>query len=206
MARGILGKKLGMTQIFDESGKSIPVTLLEAGPCFVTQVKTIEKDQYEAVQLAFGDTREKLLTKAEVGHLKKTGVSPKREIQEFRGFDRELEPGQEIRADIFEVGEKVKVTGIGKGKGFQGGIKRHGFASGRETHGSHFHRSPGSLGSTSTPGRVFKGRKLPGQMGGRISATVNLQVVKIDAQNNILAIKGSLPGPRTGIVRVEVMK
>ena len=206
MARGILGKKLGMTQIFDESGKSIPVTLLEAGPCFVTQVKTIEKDQYEAVQLAFGDTREKLLTKAEVGHLKKTGVSPKREIQEFRGFDRELEPGQEIRADIFEVGEKVKVTGIGKGKGFQGGIKSHGFASGHETHGSHFHRSPGSLGSTSTPGRVFKGRKLPGQMGGRISATVNLQVVKIDAQNNILAIKGSLPGPRTGIVRVEVMK
>ena len=204
--RGILGKKLGMTQIFDENGQSVPVTILAAGPCFVSQVKTVEKDQYEAVQLAFDETREKLLPKSEIGHLKKAGLAGMRTLAEFRGFDREVQPGQEIRADIFEVGEKVKVTGVSKGKGFGGVIKRHGFKSGRATHGSHFHRSPGSLGATSTPGRVFKGRKLPGQTGNRISSTMNLQVMKVDAVNNLILIKGALPGPRTTMVRVETMK
>ncbi len=206
MARGMLGKKLGMTQVFDETGKSIPVTILEAGPCFVTQVKTFEKEKYSAVQLAFEAVREKSLSKPELGHLKKVGVGPMRNLAEFRDFGREFTTGAEVRADIFEVGELVKVTGYNKGKGFQGGIKRHNFHSGRATHGSHFHRAPGSLGSTSTPGRVFKGRKLPGHMGHEWSAALNLQVVKVDAANNLLLIKGALPGPRKGIVRVEVMK
>lgn len=205
--KGILGKKLGMTQVFDENGQSVPVTILQAGPCFVSQVKTVDKDRYDAVQLAFGPAREKVLSKAEVGHLKKSGLEPMRELAEFRGWNGgEVQAGQEIRADIFEVGEKVKVTGVSKGKGFQGGIKRHGFKSGRATHGSHFHRAPGSLGATSTPGRVFKGRKLPGHAGSRISSAVNLTVVKIDTENNLLLIKGALPGPRTAVVRVEGMK
>lgn len=203
MAKGIIAKKLGMTRIFNEDGVSVPVTVLQAGPCRVLQVKTPERDSYSAVQLGFNPVRAMLLTKAERGHQK--GVErPYRLLREFRDAG-EYEVGQEVKADVFEKGETVKVTGVSKGKGFQGVIKRHGFGGGRATHGSGFHRAPGSMNASSYPSRVFKGKKLPGHTGARQVTTSHLKVVQVDAQESLIFIKGAVPGPRTGFVRIEAM-
>ncbi len=206
MARGIIAKKIGMTQIFDADGKVVPVTVLQAGPCTVTRVKTDETDGYKAVQLGFQSVREKLLTKPRLGHLKKAGLPVLRILREFRNVEGEFQSGQEVRADIFQSGDMVKVSGISKGKGYQGVIKRHGFHGGRMTHGSKFHRAPGSTSANTFPARVFKGKKMPGHAGARMTTTTNLEVAHVDLQNNLLMIKGSVPGPRTAIVTVEAMK
>ena len=201
MKKGILAKKIGMTQIFDENGLLIPVTVLEAGPCFVTQVKTAENDGYEAVQVGFGEIREKLVNKPEKGHLTKAGTPNLRFIKEFK-FDNaaEYELGQEIRADIFEVGDRIDVTGKSKGKGFQGAIKRHGQSRGPMAHGSKYHRHAGSNGACSDPSKVFKGKKMPGQMGAVKVTVQNLEIVRIDAEDNIILVKGAVPGPKKATV------
>lgn len=203
MARGLIAKKLGMTRLFDEGGASIPVTVLEAGPCRVLQVKTQEKDQYSAVQLGFDPVRPALISKAERGHQKDV-EQPYRILKEFRDAG-DYEVGQEVRADIFEKGARVKVTGTSKGKGFAGAIKRHGFGGGRKTHGSGFHRAPGSLNASAYPSRVFKGKKLPGHKGARQVTATHLTVMDVDAQQGLIFIKGSIPGPRTGYVKIEAM-
>ncbi len=201
MKKGILAKKIGMTQIFDENGLLIPVTVLEAGPCFVTQVKTVENDGYGAVQVGFGDIREKLVNKPDKGHLTKAGTPNLRFIKEFK-FDNsaEYEPGQEIKADIFEVGDRIDVTGKSKGKGFQGAIKRHGQSRGPMAHGSKYHRHAGSNGACSDPSKVFKGKKMPGQMGAVKVTVQNLEIVRIDAEDNIILVKGAVPGPKKATV------
>lgn len=201
MKKAILAKKIGMTQIFAEDGVLTPVTVLEAGPCVVTQVKTVENDGYEAVQVGFGEIREKLVNKPETGHFKKAGVEVKRELKEFR-FENasEYEVGAEIKADIFEAGDKIDATAISKGKGFQGAIKRHGQSRGPMKHGSKFHRHAGSNGAASDPSKVFKGKKMPGQMG-HVKVTVqNLEVVRVDVENNVILVKGSVPGPKKSVV------
>mgnify|MGYP001796419897 CR=1 FL=1 len=203
MAKVIIAKKLGMTRIFNDAGESIAVTVLQAGPCRVLQVKTPENDSYSAVQLGFNPVRASLVSRAERGHQK--GVEkPYRLLREFRDAG-EYEVGAEIKADVFESGETVKVTGVSKGKGFAGSIKRHGFGGGRATHGSGFHRAPGSLNASAYPSRVFKGKKLPGHHGARKVTTTHLKIVQVDAQENLLFIKGAIPGPRTSFVRVEAM-
>lgn len=201
MKKGILAKKIGMTQIFDENGLLIPVTVLEAGPCFVTQVKTAENDGYEAVQVGFGEIREKLVNKPEKGHLTKAGTPNLRFIKEFK-FDNaaEYELGQEIKADIFEVGDRIDVTGKSKGKGFQGAIKRHGQSRGPMAHGSKYHRHAGSNGACSDPSKVFKGKKMPGQMGAVKVTVQNLEIVRIDTEDNIILVKGAVPGPKKATV------
>jgi len=203
MAKGIIARKMGMTQVFDENGKIIPVTILRAGPCTVTALRKEDKEKYSATQLGFEEVREKLLTKPELGHLKKSNLPPFRILREFRDTGLELEVGQEVKADIFAAGDTVKVSGISKGKGFQGVIKRHGFHGGRATHGSHFHRAPGSLGATSTPSRVFKGKKLPGHAGSRAVTVRNLKIVRVDAEKNIILVNGPVPGPRTSLIKIE---
>ena len=204
MNKGLIGKKIGMTQIFDESGKVIPVTVIEAGPCVVAQVKTEETDGYQAVQLGFGDIKEKKLTKPAKGHFTKVNVTPKKHLREFRLDSVEgLTVGQELKADIFAAGDKLDIQGTSKGKGFQGVIKRHGQSRGPMGHGSMYHRRPGSMGPTSTPGRVFKGKKLPGHMGSKTSTILNLNVVKVDADKNVILVKGSIPGAKKSIVRVR---
>ena len=205
MAKGLLARKLGMTQVFDEEGKMIPVTILRAGPCSVVQLKTEEKESYTAVQLGFEPIRAKLLNKPALGHFEKKGLTPFRIIREFRDTDLELEIGQVLKADIFEVGQTVKITGISKGKGFQGVMKRYGFGGGRATHGSHFKRAPGSLGATSTPSRVFKGKKLPGHTGVKKSTIMSSKIVKIDSEQDLLLVKGPVPGPRTALIRIEAI-
>lgn len=201
MKKAILAKKIGMTQIFAEDGVLTPVTVLEAGPCVVTQVKTLENDGYEAVQVGFGEIREKLVNKPEAGHFKKAGVEVKRELKEFRLENAsEYEVGAEIKADIFAAGDKIDATAISKGKGFQGAIKRHGQSRGPMKHGSKFHRHAGSNGSASDPSKVFKGKKMPGQMG-HVKVTVqNLEVVRVDVENNVILVKGSVPGPKKSVV------
>jgi len=203
MPKGILGKKVGMAQIFTGEGRAIPVTVIEAGPCIVVQKKTPEKDGYSAIQIGFGEKRERLFTKPAKGHFSKSGVRPLRFLRELRVEDPEAyQVGQEIKADVFNPGEKVDVAGISKGKGFAGGIKRHGFHRGPMAHGSKYHRRPGSLGAKG-PAKVFKGRKLPGHLGaGRITVQ-NLEVIKVDAGRNMLAIKGAVPGPRGALVMVK---
>ena len=195
MTKGILAKKIGMTQIFDENGMLIPVTVLEAGPCYVTQVKNAENDGYEAVQVGFGDVREKLVNKPTKGRLDKAGVGNLK-------FDNsaEYELGQEIKADIFAVGDKIDVTGKSKGKGFQGAIKRHGQSRGPMAHGSKYHRHAGSNGACSDPSKVFKGKKMPGQMGAVKVTVQNLEIVRIDAEENIILVKGAVPGPKKATV------
>lgn len=205
MARGIIAKKIGMTQIFDDAGKIIPVTVLQAGPCKVTQVKTVEKENYTSVQLGFESVREKVLTRAELGHLKKGGNEALRILREFRDMGADYEPGSVVKADIFQAGDRVKVTGTSKGKGFQGVQKRYGFGGGRATHGSKFHRAPGSLGAGTYPAKVFKGKRMPGQTGAKTMTATHLEVVLVDADKNLLMIKGAIPGPRTGIVKIEAM-
>jgi large subunit ribosomal protein L3 len=204
MAKGIVGRKLGMTQVFDpETGAVTSVTVIAAGPCPVVQVKTNEVDGYEAVQLAFDAVPERKLTKPELGHLKRFGVGAHRRLVEFRGpIDGGVE-GESVTVQIFEPGDAIKVSGIGIGKGFQGTIKRHNFSSGPRGHGSHNIRKPGSVGASATPSRVFKGVKLPGRMGGRRVTQVGLQVHDVDAENNLLLVKGSVPGPKDGLVEVR---
>lgn len=203
MTKGILGKKVGMTQIFTEDGVAVPVTVIQAGPCVVLQKKTIENDGYEAIQIGFEDKKEQRAIKPEVGHAKKAETAPKRFIREVRGVNLdEYEVGQEIKVDTFVEGEIVDVTGTSKGKGFAGAIKRHNQARGPMGHGSHYHRGPGSLGPID-PNRVFKGQTLPGRMGGEKVTTQNLEVVKVDVENNLLLIKGAVPGPKNGYVTIK---
>ena len=220
MKKAILATKVGMTQIFNEDGTLTPVTVLQAGPCVVTQIKTVENDGYEAVQLGYVDKKEKIvnkdksgkkeivhrhgLTKAEQGHFAKAGVSGKRFVKEFR-FENagEFELAQEIKADIFEAGDKIDATAISKGKGFQGAIKRHGQHRGPMTHGSKFHRHAGSNGAASDPSKVFKGKKMPGQMGNKKITIQTLEVVRVDAENNLLLVKGSVPGPKKCLVTIK---
>ena len=204
MKKAILATKVGMTQIFNEDGVLVPVTVLQAGPCVVTQVKTVENDGYKAVQVGFVDKREKLVSKPVKGHFDKAGVSYKRFVREFR-FENaeEYSVKDEIKADIFANGDKVDATAVSKGKGFQGAIKRHGQHRGPMAHGSKFHRHQGSNGSATTPGRVFKGKGMPGQMGHKQITVQNLEVVKVDAENNLILVKGAVPGPKKCLVTVK---
>jgi large subunit ribosomal protein L3 len=199
----ILAKKLGMTQLFMEDGKVERVTVLEAGPCPVTGVRTNDRDGYEAVQLAFHASKEKHLSKPELGHLQKAGAPPMRLVKEFRDEAGELLVGATVTVDAFEVGQVVKISGVSKGKGFQGTIKRHNFASGPKSHGSHNVRAPGSIGASATPSRVFKGIKGPGQMGNKRVTQKGLTIVRIDPKDNLLLVRGSVPGPRNGYVEVR---
>ena len=204
MNKGLIGKKIGMTQIFDESGKVIPVTVIEAGPCVVAQVKTEETDGYTAVQLGFGEIKEKKLTRPVKGHFTKVNVTPKKHLREFRLDSVEgLTVGQELKADVFAAGDKLDIQGTSKGKGFQGVIKRHGQSRGPMGHGSMYHRRPGSMGPTSTPGRVFKGKKLPGHMGSQTISIQNLEVVRVDLDKNVILVKGSVPGAKGAILKLK---
>jgi large subunit ribosomal protein L3 len=199
----ILAKKLGMTQVFQEDGSVARVTVLEAGPCPVTAIRTPERDGYEAVQLAFSRSKEKHITKPELGHLKKADAPPMRRLVEFRGEAGELQLGETVTVEAFEVGAKVKIAGVTKGKGFQGTIKRHGFASGPKSHGSHNVRAPGSIGASATPARVMKGIRGPGQMGNKRATQPGLEIVQVDAKQNLMLVRGSVPGPRGTIVEVR---
>ena len=204
MKKAILTTKVGMTQIFNEDGVLTPVTVLQAGPCVVTQVKTVENDGYAAVQVGFGDIREKLVNKPMKGHFAKAGVAPKRFVREFRLEDAEsYAVGQEIKADVFAAGDKVDATAKSKGKGFQGAIKRHGQSRGPMAHGSKYHRHAGSNGSATTPGRVFKGKKMPGHMGAVRITVQNLEVVRVDAEQNLILVKGAVPGPKKSLVTIK---
>ncbi|MDE6592951.1 MAG: 50S ribosomal protein L3 [Oscillospiraceae bacterium] len=204
MTKAIIGRKIGMTQIFDETGKVIPVTVVEAGPCVVVQKKTVENDGYSAVQCGFGDIREKLVNKPVKGHFAKADVALKRTLKEFRLEGAEsMNVGDTIKADTFEVGDIVDVSGTSKGKGFQGTIKRNNNARLKETHGTGpVHRHAGSMGACSSPSRIFKGKALPGHMGAEKVTVQNLEIVKIDAENNLIAVKGAIPGPKNGIVTI----
>ena len=204
MKKGIIGKKIGMTQIFDEKGNVIPVTVIEATPNIVAQVKTVETDGYNSIQLGYGEVKDKYINKPEKGHFAKAGLTAKKHLREFRVEDVEnYKVGDEVKADIFEAGEKIDVQGTTKGKGFQGVIKRHGQHRGPMGHGSMYHRRPGSMGSTSTPGRVFKGKKLPGHMG-RVTVTIqNLDVVRVDMDKNVILVKGSVPGAKGAILKIK---
>ena len=204
MKKAILATKVGMTQIFNENGALVPVTVLQAGPCVVTQVKTAENDGYNAVQVGFVDKRAKLVSKPLKGHFDKAGVSYKRYVREFK-FENasEYSVKDEIKADIFATGDKIDVTAISKGKGFQGAIKRHGQSRGPMAHGSKFHRHAGSNGSCSDPSKVFKGKKMPGQMGNKRVTIQNLEIVKIDAENNLILVKGAVPGPKKSLVTIK---
>ena len=220
MKKAILATKVGMTQIFDENGVLTPVTVLQAGPCVVTQIKTVENDGYDAIQVGFGEKKERVTTKdvsgkkvirnphgagkAEVGHAKKAGTTPKAFYREFRLENTaEYELGAEIKADVFAAGDKIDVTAKSKGKGYAGGLKRHGLKSGPSGHGSKYHRHAGSNGSATTPGRVFKGKKMPGHMGGKKVTTQNLEVVRVDAEKNLLLVKGAVPGPKKALVTIK---
>ncbi|HXM86153.1 MAG TPA: 50S ribosomal protein L3 [Solirubrobacteraceae bacterium] len=199
----ILAKKLGMTQVFQEDGSVARVTVLQAGPCPVTAIRTPERDGYEAVQLAFGQTKEKHLTKAELGHLKKVDAPPLRHVVEFRDEAGELQLGESVTVEAFEAGQRVKISGVSKGKGFQGTIKRHNFASGPKSHGSHNVRAPGSIGASAWPARVMKGIRGPGQMGNKRVTQKGLEIISIDAKEHLLLVRGSVPGPRGGVVEVR---
>lgn len=203
MTKGILGRKIGMTQVFAENGELIPVTVIETASNVVLQKKTVENDGYEAIQIGFSDKREKLSNKPEKGHVAKANTAPKRFIREFRGVNlAEYEVGQEVNVSIFAEGDVVDVTGVSKGKGFQGSIKRHGQSRGPMSHGSRYHRRPGSMGPVA-PNRVFKGKLLPGRMGGEQITVQNLTVVKVDAERNLLLIKGNVPGAKKSLVKVK---
>ena len=204
MKKAILATKVGMTQIFNENGALVPVTVLQAGPCVVTQVKTAENDGYKAVQVGFVDKREKLVNKPQKGHFDKAGVSYKRYVREMR-FENaeEYSVKDEIKADIFAAGDKIDATAISKGKGFQGAIKRYGQHRGPMAHGSKFHRHQGSNGSATTPGRVFKGKGMPGHMGSKKITVQNLEVVKVDTDNNLILVKGAVPGPKKSLVTIK---
>jgi len=199
----IIGKKIGMTQVFTEDGTRVPVTVIEAGPCPVTSVRDPERDGYSAVQLAFGEAPEHKLTKGELGHLKKADAGPLKTLVEFRDPDTEHAIGEVLTVEQFEPGQRVKVSGVAVGKGFQGTIRRHNFGRGPVSHGSHNVRAPGSIGASADPARVFKGMRMPGRMGGRRVTQRRLEVVEVDADRNLLLIKGAVPGPRNGTVEVR---
>jgi large subunit ribosomal protein L3 len=203
MKKAVIGKKIGMTQIFSEKGRVIPVTVIEVKNCIVTQVKTEEKDGYNAVQLGYGNVKEKQITKPKMGHFTKTKITPKKHLREFRLDEITNNVGDEINVDIFAVGDILDIQGTTKGKGFQGVIKRHGQHRGPMGHGSMYHRRPGSMGATSTPGRVFKGKKLPGHMGKNTITIQNLEVISIDKDKNVLLVKGSVPGVKGAILKVK---
>ncbi|MDO4679886.1 MAG: 50S ribosomal protein L3 [Aerococcus sp.] len=204
MTKGILGKKVGMTQYFNEAGELVPVTVVEAAPNVVLQVKNLETDGYEAIQLGFDDKREVLANQPEKGHVKKADTTPKRFIREIRNVELgEYEVGQEVTVETFQAGDIVDVTGTSKGKGFQGAIKRHGQQRGPMAHGSHYHRAPGSMGMASDPARVLRGKKLPGQMGGKRVTIQNLEIVKVLPEKNALLIKGNVPGAKKSLVVIE---
>ena len=202
---GLIGKKIGMTSIFDENGKNVPCTVIQAGPCVVTQVRTEEVDGYEAVQLGFDDKSDKNTTKALQGHFAKAGTTPKRKVVEFAGFDAELNLGDTVGVDLFKEGEFVDVTGVSKGKGFQGVVKRHGFGGvGQATHGQHNRlRAPGSIGAASYPARVFKGMRMAGRMGGDQVKVENLRVLKVVADKNLIVVKGCVPGAKNSYITIE---
>jgi large subunit ribosomal protein L3 len=204
MLKGLIGKKIGMTQIFDENGAAIPVTIIEAGPCYVTQICTAEKEGYSAVQLGFGETKPKRLAAGELGHLKKNNLPPGRVLREFRVKDPQVNEGDKVLVDLFAVGENVDVIGTSKGKGFAGAVKRYHFRGGPKTHGqSDRLRGPGSNGSTTTPGRVYKGSRRPGHMGDDRVTAQRLKVVLVDAERNLLGVRGAVPGSRGGIVMIR---
>ena len=202
MAKGILGRKLGMTQIFDAAGNLVPVTIVDCSENVVLQQKTVENDGYEAIQVGFEDIREKLVNKPKKGMFDKAGVSYKRYVREIK-LEGEYAVKDEIKADIFEEGDKIDASAIAKGKGFQGAIKRHGQSRGPMTHGSKYHRHAGSNGACSSPGRVFKGKEMPGHMGGELVTTQNLTVVKVDAEKNLILVKGAVPGPKKSLVTIK---
>ena len=199
----LLGRKLGMTQVFADDGRVERVSVVEAGPCPVTGVRTVERDGYEAVQLAFGEVAERRITKPELGHLKKASAPPMRHVAEFRDEAGELQVGETVTAEAFEPGDRVKVSGTSKGKGFQGTVKRHNFSRGPVTHGSHNVRAPGSIGASATPSRVFKGIRGPGQMGAKRVTQRGLEVVRVDSERNLLLLRGSVPGPTGGTVEIR---
>lgn len=202
--KGILGKKIGMTQVFTENGNVVPVTVIEAGPMNVLQIKTADVDGYNAIQLGYEDIKEKKVNKPKKGHFNKAQVSFKKHLTEFRVEDVSgYEVGQELKADLFEAGDKVDVSGVSKGKGFQGVIKRHGQSRGPETHGSKYHRRPGSMGGSSDPSKVFKGKKLPGHMGHKNVTVQNLEIVSVDVDKNLLLVKGAIPGPKGGLLTIK---
>ena len=204
MEKAIIGKKVGMTQVFDEKGVVIPVTVIEAGPCTVVQVKTVEKDGYDAVQLGYGAVKEYKVNKPMKGHFSKGNVTPTKHLREFRVEDTAaVKVGEEVKADVFAQGDLVDIQGTTKGKGFQGVIKRHGQSRGPMGHGSMYHSRPGSMGPTSTPGRVFKGKKLPGHMGVETVTIQNLEVVRVDLDKNAILVKGSIPGNKGSIVKIR---
>lgn len=205
ITKGILGRKLGMTQVYDESARAIPVTAIEAGPCKIAYVRTPERDGYGAIQLAFEEVKETKLNKPTVGHLTKTGLSPHRHLVELRVADTsQFQVGQEIKADLFEAGERADVVGTSKGKGFAGVMKRHGFHGAPGSHGTERkHRTPGSIGAGTTPHHVLKGRKMPGRMGHERVTVLNLEVVRVDAERNLILLKGAVPGPTGGLVLVR---
>jgi len=204
MQKAIIGRKVGMTQVYAEDGSVVPCTVIKAGPCMVSQVKTEEKDGYSAVQLAFEPTKESRSNKPEMGHFKKAGLGAYKEVKEFRLENSELKAGDEVKADVFSEGDIVDVTGTSKGKGFQGVIKRHGYARTATSHGGGpVHRHQGSMGANSDPSRVFPGKKMPGHMGAEQVTILNLEVVKVDPEINVIAVKGAIPGPKGGLVTVR---
>ncbi len=207
MFKGLIGRKVGMTQIFDDDGIALPVTLIEAGPCYVTQVKTVEKDGYSAVQLGFEEAKPKRLTGGQLGHLKRNDLPPLKVLREFRTSKPEVTEGDTLKADVFEMGERVDVIGTSKGRGFAGVVKRYHFAGGPKTHGqSDRQRAPGSLAAGTTPGRVFKGKRGPGRMGNERVTSANVRVVLVDPERNLLAVDGSVPGPRGGMVVIKAVR
>jgi large subunit ribosomal protein L3 len=204
MFKGLIGKKLGMTQVFSEDGNAVPVTIIEAGPCFVTQVRTLEKNGYSAVQLGYGEVAAKKLTRGQLGHLERNSLPPLRYLREFRIKKPEVKEGDKVDVSQFEVGGRVDVVGISKGKGFAGTVKRYNFAGGPKTHGqSDRLRAPGSVGATTTPGRVFKGKKMPGHMGSERVSSQNVKVMLVDPDKNLIGVNGSVPGPRGGLVVIK---
>ncbi|MAT43942.1 MAG: 50S ribosomal protein L3 [Anaerolineaceae bacterium] len=206
MLKGLIGKKIGMTQIFDENGAAIPVTVIEAGPCYVTQVRTVESDGYSAVQLGFGEVKPKRLTGGQLGHLKRNNLNipPLKFLREFRVKNPEVVEGDKVSVEVFVQGDHVDIVGTTKGRGFQGAVKRHGLAGGPKTHGqSDRHRAPGSRGAGTTPGRTYKGARGPGHMGNDRVTSQNLKVVLLDAERNLIGVRGSVPGPRGGLVLIK---
>jgi large subunit ribosomal protein L3 len=204
MLKGLIGKKIGMTQVFDEEGAAVPITLIEAGPCYVTHIRTTQNEGYNAVQLGFGETKPKRLTGGQLGHLKNTNAPPLRYLREFRVSETDYKQGDKVTVEVFEVGDAVDVIGTSKGKGFAGVMKRHGFHGGPKTHGqSDRHRAGGSIGATTGTGKVFKGKKMPGRMGNRRVTSSNIKVVLIDAERNLIGVSGSVPGAKGGLVMIK---
>ena len=207
MFKGLIGRKVGMTQVFDDDGAARPVTVIEAGPCYVTQVKTVDKDGYGSIQLGFDEVKPKRLTRGQMGHLKRNDLPPLKVLREFRTKSPDVSEGDKLSVDVFEAGERVDVVGISKGRGFAGVVKRYHFAGGPKTHGqSDRQRAPGSIGSGTTPGRVWKGKNLPGRMGNDRVTSANVRVVLVDPERNLIAVDGSVPGPKGGVVVIKPVR